>query len=48
MRGRGTALSDEQLGKQSVRHLINLFVTDAIETARAEIERRAIGSRRRT
>ena len=34
------ALSEEQLGKQSVRYLINLFVTGAIETARAEIERR--------
>jgi dGTPase len=38
------ALSDEQLGKQSVRYLIDLFVTSAIETARAEIARRGIST----
>ena len=37
-------LPEEQLGKQSVRYLINLFVTDAIRTASAEIERLAISS----
>jgi len=44
VRGRWAGLSEDQLGKQSVRYLINLFVTGAIEAARAEIERRAIGS----
>jgi len=39
-----TGLSHEQLGKQSVRYLINLFVTNVIENTRQEIERRRISS----
>jgi dGTPase len=46
VRGRWSALSEEQLAKQSVRYLVNLFVTGAIETGRAEIERRSIASPR--
>lgn len=44
VRRRWDGLSDEQLGKQSARYLINLFVTDAIDNTGAEIERRAISS----